>query len=104
MNGVLLGVLKEELERNLQKQRIFINEFAKYPNGSLCVVRIHGDKYIYRKYRDGKKIISKYIGVANSESANEAYKEREKYLKLKQDIKELKKEEIELRNVLEKYA
>ena len=104
MNSVLLGVLREELERNLQKQRVFLNEFAKYPNGSLCVVKIHGDQYVYRKYRDGEKIISKYIGIVDSEEANEAYKKREKYLKLKKDIKELKKEEIELRKVIEKYA
>ena len=104
MNNVLLGVLEEELERNLQKQRVFSNEFNKYPKGSLIVVKVHGDQYLYRKYREGDKIVSKYIGLVDSESAKEAYIAREKYLKLKQDIKDLKKEEIELRKVIIKYA
>ena len=104
MNNVLLGVLKEELERNLQKQRVFLNEFAKYPKGSLCVINIHGDEYVYRKYREGNKIISKYIGQVNSDSAKEAYKNREEYLKLKQDLKELKEEEIKLRKAIKIYT
>ena len=104
MNNILLGVLEEELERNLQKQRVFNNEFIKYPKGSLSIIKIHGDQYVYRKYRDGNKIVSKYIGLVNSEPANEAYKQRDRYLKLKQDIKELKKEELELRKVINKYS
>ena len=57
MDSVLKGVLEEELERNLQKQKVFSNELAKYTKGSLVVVKVHGDRYLYRKYRDGEKII-----------------------------------------------
>ena len=104
MDSVLKGVLEEELERNLQKQRVFSNELVKYPKGSLVVIKIHGDRYLYRKYRDGKKIISIYIAPANSGEAKKAYEDRNKYIKLKQDIKDLKAEEKKLRKAVEIYG
>ena len=104
MNSVLKGVLEGELNRNLQRQRVFSGELSKYPKGSLVVVKIHGDNYLYRKYRDGQKVISYYIGPIGSEDASNAYKDREKYIKLKQDIKDLKEEEKSLRKAIKIYA
>ena len=104
MDSVLKGVLVEELERNLQKQRVFSNELAKYPKGSLVVVKVHGDQYIYRKYRDGERIISVYVGPIDSDEANKAYADRDKYIKLKQDIKDLKEEEKKLRKAVKIYG
>ena len=104
MDSVLKGVLEEELERNLQKQRVFSNELAKYPKGSLVVVMVHGDQYLYRKYRDGDKIVSIYVGPIKSEETKKAYVDRDKYIKLKQDIKDLKEEEKKLRKALEIYV
>jgi len=103
MNKVLKGVLQEELERNLQRQRVFLNELQKYPKGYLFIQRMHGDEYLYRKYRKGNKIISVYIGSINSEKAKQAFKDRERYLQLKRDIKELKEEEKFLRKVINNY-
>lgn len=104
MDSVLKGVLEEELERNLQKQRVFSNEFNKFPKGSLVVVKIHGDQYLYRKYRYGDKIVSIYVGPVDSEDASKAYKDREQYIKLKQDLKDLKEEEKKLRKAIEIYG
>ena len=104
MDSVLKGVLEEELERNLQKQRVFSNELVKYPKGSLVIVKVHGDQYLYRKYRDGDKIVSVYVGPAKSEEAKKAYENRDKYIKLYQDIKDLKEEEKKLRKVVEIYG
>ena len=104
MDCVLKGVLKEELERNLQNQRVFSNELAKYPKGSLVVAKVHGDQYLYRKYRDGDKIISIYIGPINSIEAKKAYEDRSKYIKLRQDIKDLTEEEKRIRKAVEIYG
>lgn len=103
MESVLKGVLEEELERNLQKQRVFSNEMSKYPKGSLVIVRVHGDQYVYRKYRNGKRIVSIYVAPINSEEAKKAYEDRNKYLKLKQDLNYLKAEEKKLRKVIKIY-
>lgn len=104
MESVLKGVLEEELARNLQKQRVFSNELLKFKKGSLVIVRIHGDEYLYRKYREGKKIVSVYIGPVSGKDADQAYLEREKYVKLKQDIKDLKDEEKRLRKAIAIYG
>ena len=104
MNSVLKGVLKEELERNLQKQRVFNDEIKKYPKGSLVVVKIHGDSYLYRKYRDGNKVISIYVAPAECDEAKKAYELRDKYLKLRKDIKDLKEEEKTLRKAVAIYG
>ena len=104
MDSVLKGVLEEELERNLQKQKVFSNELAKYPKGSLVVVKVHGDRYLYRKYRDSEKIISIYVAPANSDEAKKAYSDRDRYVKLKQDIKDLKEEEKKLRKAIAIYG
>ena len=104
MDSVLKGVLEEELERNLQKQRVFSNELAKYPKGALVVVEVHGDQYLYRKYRDGNKIVSIYVGSIKSEEVKKAYEDREKYIKLKHDIKDLKEEEKKLRKAVKIYG
>ena len=103
MDSVFKSVLEEELERNLKKQVIFRNEFLKYKKGSLVISIIHGNKYLYRKYRSNNKIISEYIGLVDSDAAKEAYKNRNKYLQLKQDLKELKDEEIRLRKAIKIY-
>ena len=104
MESVLKGVLQEELERNLQKQSVFAHELSKYKKGSLCVVVIHGDNYLYRKYRLNKKVISEYIGPIDSEQSKGAFKDREQYIKLKQDIKDLKQEEKNLRKAVKIYG
>ena len=68
------------------------------------VVKVHGDQYIYRKYRDGERIISVYVGPIDSDEANKAYADRDKYIKLKQDIKDLKEEEKKLRKAVKIYG
>jgi len=103
MDSVLKGVLEEELDRNLQKQRVFSNELTKYPKGSLVVVKVHGDQYLYRKFRDGNKIVSIYVGPTKSAEAKKAYADRDKYIKLTQDIRDLKEEEKKLRKAIEIY-
>ena len=103
MNSVLKGVLEEELNRNLQKQRVFFDEFIKYPKGSLVIVKVHDDEYVYRKHREGNKVVSKYVGPSGSDEAKKAYEQRNNYLKLKQDLKDLKIEEASLRKVIKFY-
>ena len=104
MESVLKGILEEELQRNMHKQELFSREFLKYPKGSLVVVKVHDDLYLYRKYRKGAKVISLYIGPLGSDNANNAYSERAQYLKLKMDIKNLKREEIAIRKALKIYG
>ena len=103
MNNVLLGVLKEELVRNQNKQEAFNIEINKNKIGSLIVSKIHGGEYLYNKYRKNNKIICEYIGKLNSDASKKAFENRLRYLRLKSDLKDLKNEEKELRRLLKKY-
>ena len=54
-------ILKEKnrIEYMLKRYRKIIDEL---PKGSLSESNKNGQKYYYLKYRDGKKIVSKYLG------------------------------------------
>lgn len=61
MNLIISTVLQE-------KQRIdymlakYQEALAKLPKGTISEKQVKGNTYYYLKYRDGKKIVSKYIG------------------------------------------
>lgn len=101
---IFQGVMEEELVRNLRKQDAFKAELAKHPKGYLSVCHIDGCDYIYRKFRDGNKVISVYVGPLGSEEAEIAQKEREAYLLAKRSLKELKEEEKRLKKAIKDYA
>ena len=101
--SIFLDVMKEELERNLYKQGAFQKELNSIPKGYISICIINGKKYVYRKRRDGDKIVSEYIGVPGDDASNKAYKERDKYLSIKESLNNLKKEEIKLRRAIKDY-
>lgn len=98
------GVMEEELERNLRKQEAFKAELAAHPKGYLSLCRINGVDYIYRKHREGKKIVSVYVGLPGSEEVVKAESEREAYLLAKRSLAELKLEEKRLRRAIRDYS
>lgn len=58
---ILDTILKEKnrIEYMLGRYRGIINEL---PKGSLYESNKNGQKYYYLKYRDGKKVVTKYLG------------------------------------------
>ncbi len=102
--SVFQGAMEEELERNLRKQKAFEQELSEHPKGYLSVCRIEGIDYIYRKHREGARILSVYIGVPGSEQVKKAEEEREAYLLAKRSLSELKREEKRLRRAIKEYA
>ena len=54
-------ILKEKtrIEYMLERYRKIINEL---PKGTLSESNKNGQKYYYVKYRDGKKVVTKYLG------------------------------------------
>ena len=61
MNLIIDTILKEKvrIEYMLEKYYKIIEEL---PKGSLSETNKNGQKYFYLKYRDGKKVITKYLG------------------------------------------
>ena len=101
--SIFLDIMKEELERNLLKQKAFREELNSLPKGYLSVCIIGGKSYVYRKRREGRKIVSEYIGVPGDENCIKAENERKQYMMLKKAIRGLKKEEERLRKAIKEY-
>ena len=61
LNLIINTILKEKtrIEYMLERYRKIIDDL---PKGSLSESNKNGQKYYYLKYRDGKKIVSKYLG------------------------------------------
>lgn len=61
MNLILSTVLEEKqrIEYMLQK---YAASLAELPKGTISEKKVNEKTYYYLKYRDGKKVISKYVG------------------------------------------
>ena len=101
--SIFLDVMKEELERNLYKQKSFQRQIELLPKGYLSICKMGDKDYLYRKQRIGNKIVSQYVGLPGDENSKKAEEDRKLYLSLKQSLKELKKEEIKLRKAIKDY-
>ena len=75
MNLIISTVLQE-------KQRIdymltkYQEMLAELPKGTISEKQVKGNTYYYLKYRDGKKIVSKYVGKQEVESIKEQIDKR----------------------------
>ena len=101
--SIFLEIMKEELDRNLYKQNAFLEQLNDLPKGYLSICKIDGKEYVYRKYRQGNKIVSEYVGVVSDNECQKAYKLREEYIKLKKALSDLKIDEKKLRGAIAKY-
>lgn len=101
--SIFLDIMKEELDRNLYKQAAFDAELQKFPKGYLSICKIDGKEYLYRKRREGKKVVSEYIGVVGDDACKKAEYDRKQYEMIKESIKGLKEEEKKLRRAIRDY-
>lgn len=60
---VIDTIIEKEKIRNREKRMTYERILAGYPKGSLTIRESNGRKYCYFKYRDGKRIITKYAGT-----------------------------------------
>lgn len=86
---ILDTILKEKsrIEYMLEKYRSIVDEC---PRGSLYKSTKNGQNYYYLKYRDGKKVVTKYIGkdAEDTEELIEKRKHAETMMKsLEEELK-----------------
>lgn len=68
--NIIREMLEEELDRNLRAQAAYSAERDSLPRGSVRIKR-RGDKaYCYLKRREGSRIVTEYIGVADKVEEN----------------------------------
>ena len=62
--NIIAEMLEEELDRNARAQEAYRAERDRLPKGSVCVKTRGSKAYCYLKYRDGKRTVTEYAGVA----------------------------------------
>lgn len=75
MNMILTTVLQEKrrIEYMLERYR---EEYENLPKGTISEKAVGDKTYYYLKYRDGKKIVSKYISKADIDILKEQVEKR----------------------------
>jgi len=93
INTVLLE--KKRIDYMLAKYQ---EAFAELPKGTISEKQVNGNTYYYLKYRDGKKIVSKYVGKQEAEALKQQIDKR-RHIEVM--IKSLLKEQKLAEKVLE---
>lgn len=98
MNMILTTVLQEKrrIEYMLEK---YGKEYERLPKGTISERTVNGKTYFYLKYRDGKKVVSKYIAKDGVEKLRERIEKRKH---IEAMIKSLK-EELAIANRVTSY-
>ena len=74
MNMILSMVLQEKQRIDYMLAR-YQETISELPKGTISEKLINGNTY-YLKYRDGKKVISKYVGKDNIQEVKEQIEKR----------------------------
>jgi hypothetical protein len=97
---VIQAVLKDELDRNQRLILRYEKEIENLPKGSIFHRKIGNQEYLYLNYRDGKKVISKFLGKPDSFNSEELVFQLNKRKEYVQLVKKLKIEQAELKKAL----
>ena len=101
--SVLEGVLREELARLSANISAYKEKLKNHPKGTIFIRKDYNSYFVYRKRREGSKILSEYIGPLESLRAQEEMDKSNEYRKIKKNIKIAKEELIELKKAVKVY-
>jgi hypothetical protein len=83
--SVIFHVLKEEYARLRETEASYSKAIAAMPKGTARIRQARKKKYLYLEYRDGKRVVHKYVGPQNSEKVKavlDKVAQRRRYEKL----------------------
>lgn len=95
--SILSTIIFKEEKRNESMIQKYKKELESLPKGKIMMKNINSKTYFYLCYRDGKKVISKYIG----KDKNEIVKIQDDLIRRNQIMEILEKLEKE-RNMIKK--
>ena len=99
-SDVIRSVFLDELERNKRLISRYEKEIEDLPKGSIFKRKIGTSEYIYLNYREGKKVISKFIGKTEAIDLTELNEKIIHRKELQALIRKLKREKKELEKEL----
>ena len=96
--SMLMTVISREESRNERMLSEYIRELDALPRGKITPKTVNGKIYYYLYYRDGKRVVSKYIGKdgENVERMREMLIRRSQ---IEEMIKRLKEERAQIKKL-----
>ncbi|NLW36576.1 MAG: hypothetical protein GXY80_14030 [Syntrophorhabdus aromaticivorans] len=88
--SAIKGVLEEELSASRRLLDLYERELAKLPEGTVVSRRIKGRDYYYRAHREGKKVVTDYLGRLSAVDVAKAQEEKKKKKEYRRLIAEVK--------------
>lgn len=96
--SILSTLLRKEENRNNNMILEYMNELDTLPKGSISPKNVKGNTYYYLTFRDGNKVVSKYLG--KNEMDLTSIKEQLTRRKQVEDmIKKLNEEKIQIQKL-----
>lgn len=74
--NLLLRTIEQEKQRIEYMLTKYQNELNGLPKGTISEKQVGNKTYYYLKYRDGKKIISRYVGKTDIDNVREQIAKR----------------------------
>lgn len=99
---VIKSVFIDEFERNKRLVARYTEELNSLPKGALFLRSIGNQRYYYLNFREGKKVVSKFLGKEDSVDVEKLKEQLEQRKKLKVLLKKIKFEQKELEKELNK--
>jgi hypothetical protein len=96
----LKSVLKEEQQRLLSLAERYRDQLGGLPRGCVSIKNRKGLQYLYLASRKSGKVCFEYMGPLSSEQARDILKKIEQRNKLKEKLKQVKKDLRELDKAL----
>ena len=100
--GIISDILKDEYERLKALESQYTKQMKDLPKGALSKRERSGKFYLYLMYRQGKKVITKYIGREDSERAKEIMAQVQKRKQIEAKLRQVKRELNELKKTIPK--
>ena len=96
--SLVSSLLNKESVRNQNMIDEYEKELVSLPKGSIKMKVIGHNSYYYLNYRDGKKVVSKYIGK-DEESVNLVREQLAKRHHIELMLKQLKQEQQQIKKL-----
>ena len=96
--SMLMTVISREEARNEKMIIEYTKELEVLPKGKITPKTVNGKTYYYLYYRDGKKVVSKYIGKDN-DSLTSIRERLTRRSQIEEIMKKLKEEKVKIKKL-----
>ncbi len=96
--SMLMTVISREYARNENMIIEYTKELETLPKGKITPKTVNGKTYYYLYYRDGKKVVSKYLGK-DEKRISEVREQLNRRSQIERIIKRLKEERAQIKKL-----